>query len=131
MRKAIPAILAALMIFSATAVFGQSERRVRFARGATQTTVSGSIRGYAYIDYLVGIRDGQVLTLKLTGSSSAEMVLFDPDGENVPDAAGIREIVTRIDRSGDYKVRVVMPRAMARRGTTARFSLFVKVEDMR
>ncbi len=125
------AFVAGLLIATAESS-AQTVKRVRFANGASSATVKGTIRGLGYIDYLVNIRAGQVLTLKLSGSRSAELVIFDPDGENVPDAAGIREMVSQIDVGGDYKVRVLMPRALGRRKSAAAgFSLFVKITNMR
>lgn len=110
----------------------QTKKRVQFARGANSAVVSGTIAGYKYIDYVLNIRAGQVLSLDLPSKSKVELVIFMPDGDNMPDAAGISGGTMQIDETGDYTVRVLMTRASARRkGATAAFTLKIKVEDMR
>lgn len=109
----------------------QTVKRVQFAKGTTLATVKGTITGYKYIDYKIGIRAGQVLSLELTPQNKAELVIFMPDGENMPDAAGISGGTMQIDESGDYKIRFLMPRSAARRkGATANFSLKIEIKDL-
>lgn len=109
----------------------QTVKRVQFAKGATSAIVKGTITGYKYIDYKFRIRAGQVLSLKISPQNKAELVIFMPDGENMPDAAGIGGGTMQIDETGDYKVRVLMPRSAARRkGTAANFSLKIEIIDM-
>lgn len=109
----------------------QTVKRVRFAKGATSATVKGTITGYKYIDYKIGIRAGQVLSLELSPQNKAELVIFMPKGENMPDAAGISGGTMQIDETGDYTVRVLMPRAFARRkGAVVNFSLKCEIKNM-
>lgn len=109
----------------------QTVKRVQFAKGATSANVKGTITGYKYIDYKFGIRAGQVLSLEISPQNKAELVIFMPDGENMPDAAGIGGGTMQIDETGDYKVRVLMPRSAARKkGAAANFSLKIEIIDM-
>jgi hypothetical protein len=108
------------------------KKRVQFARGATSSTVRGKIVGYKYIDYVIGVRAGQFLSLELLPKNKAELVVFEPSGNNLPDAAEISGGTIRIDKSGDYKVRVLMPRSAARRkGAVANFTLRIEIRAMR
>ncbi|HQU83528.1 MAG TPA: hypothetical protein PKY59_10400 [Pyrinomonadaceae bacterium] len=109
----------------------QTVKRVQFAKGATSSTIKGTITGYKYIDYKIGIKAGQVLSLDLSPQNKLEMVIFMPDGDNMPDAAGIGGGTMQIDESGDYTVRVLMPRSAARRkNVTANFTLKIEIKDM-
>jgi hypothetical protein len=108
------------------------KKRVQFARGATSSTVKGKIVGYKYIDYVIGVRAGQFLSLELLPKNKAELVVFEPSGGNLPEAAEISGGIIRIDKTGDYKVRVLMPRAAARRtGAIANFTLKFEIRAMR
>lgn len=120
------------ILFTANAeTKGQTVKRVQFAKGATSAIVKGTITGYKYIDYKVGIRAGQVLSLDLSPQNKAELVIFMPDGDNMPDAAGIGGGTMQIDESGDYKVRVLMPRSAARRKVAAaNFTLKIEIIDI-
>lgn len=122
-------ILAMLFLFAVQDASAQARQRVRFARGASAATVSGTIKGYKYIDYLVGASEGQTLGLRLTGSSSAEFAVFMADGGNLGmDSAGVNEWSGELPVTEDYTIRVLMPRAQARRGETARFSLKISIQ---
>lgn len=120
-----------ILFLSNTETKAQTVKRVQFAKGATSATVKGTITGYRYIDYKIGIRAGQILSLELSPQNKAELVIFMPDGENMPDAAGISGGTMQIEESGDYKVRVLMPRAAARKkGAAANFSLKIEIKDL-
>ena len=122
-------ILAFLFLFSIEDAGAQTKQRVRFARGSSSARVSGSVKGYKYIDYVVGAREGQTMTVELTGSPSAEFAIMMPDGGNLGmDAVQIREWSGELPASGDYAIRVLMPRAQARRGETINFRLSVSIQ---
>ncbi|MGQ0761771.1 MAG: g-type lysozyme inhibitor [Acidobacteriota bacterium] len=117
-----------LVLFAAGSVDAQTTRRVQFAKGASSATVNGRIKGYEYIDYVIAARAGQTMSVRLTGSSVAELAILMPDGGNLGmDATGVREWSGELPESGDYSIRVLMPRAYARRGTTARFSMRISI----
>ena len=118
-----------LVLFAAGSVDAQTTRRVKFAKGASSATVSGQVKGYDYVDYIVGAKAGQTMSVRLTGSSVAEFVIRLPGGANLGmEATGVREWSGELPESGDYSIRVLMSRADARRGTTARFSLRISVD---
>lgn len=121
-------------IFCAVAFVGavgnaaaQTVSRVRFARGTSSTSIKGRIAGYKYVDYVVGVRRGQTLSFTLTTGGSAEAVLFTDTEQNVPDGDSVREYSDQTAYTGDYKIRVLMPRAFARRGAVSDYTLRISV----
>ena len=127
---AVPIFTVGLIFLCAVGAPAQTRQRVRFVKGANSASVSGTIRGYAYLDYIVGAREGQTLSVALSGNSAAELAVFMPDGENLgADSTGVADWMGELPASGDYVVRVVMPRSAARRkGATARFALRITIE---
>ena len=45
--------------------FAQERIDIRFKPGATSTTINGTVRGDAYIDYIVNARGGQTMVVSL------------------------------------------------------------------
>ncbi|HEV2903504.1 MAG TPA: hypothetical protein VGW32_00575 [Pyrinomonadaceae bacterium] len=129
MKKPLLGLLVIMALVGTYSISAQTTRRVRFARGASSATVSGQVEGYDYIDYIVGAKAGQPMSVRLTESSVVEFVIRLPDGQNLGmEATGVREWSGELPESGDYSIRVLMSRADARRGTTARFSLRISVD---
>lgn len=124
----LAAAVAATAAVSATAA--NREERVRFARGASSTELRGEVRGYDYVDYLVGARAGQHLSIALTRASGNAFFLVRAPGsdDNLFDgsSAGDR-FETALPKSGDYRVRVMMMRAFARRGERSAYRLRVAI----
>lgn len=119
-----------LIFIYAVGAEAQVKQRVRFDKGATAASVSGAIKGYAYRDYVVGARAGQTLSVRLSGDSAAELAVFMPDGGNLgADSTGVADWTGELPASGNYVIRVLMPRSAARRkGATARFTLRIEIE---
>ncbi|HEX8247746.1 MAG TPA: hypothetical protein VF599_06225 [Pyrinomonadaceae bacterium] len=115
------------LLVSANQVAGQTRARVRFARGASSATLRGRIVGYKYVDYIIGARSGQTIKLKLQTTGSAEIVLFTPSDENVDGANGL-EYTGEIESTGDYKIRILQPRAFARRNNASNYTLRISIE---
>ena len=47
-----------------------AQERVRFAKGASSKAIHGSIRGYAGVNYIIGARAGQRMTVALNSSNT-------------------------------------------------------------
>lgn len=129
MRKTIFIIGLSLILglFVTLEVSAQQKIRVRFAKGKVSKTVKGSVTGYEYKDYLVNAGYGQTLAIELdSGNSSVEFVVLGPNGEDL--GGGETEYFTELESSGDFVIRVLQPRAEARRKRTATFSMTIIIE---
>ena len=121
-------LLFLLTIALAASVSAQTKVNVHFARGANSTKVSGSVSGYKYVDYVVGARGGQTMSVKLTSASSyASFVIFDPAMENVDGATEQIDWTGDLPSDGNYTIRVLLPRSAARRGASAVYSLRILI----
>ena len=92
-RMIIAAIgLAALIVpvAAATAQIQTPRReRVTLAAGSTSTTIKGAIRSHESIDYLVGVKAGQPLTVAMTASNASARFNILPEGSRaMQQAAG-------------------------------------------
>lgn len=100
-------------------------QRISFAPGATSATVNGWVQGYETRDYLLKAQAGQKMTVNLRSNSSfMEAVVFSPQGETL--SVGTNWTGT-LPSSGDYKVRVLLVRAEARRNGTGDFRLTIGI----
>src|SRR5262245_40483247 len=107
-------LLTVLVPLSASA---QTTVIVRFARGASSTKLSGSVSGYKYVDYVLGARSGQTMSVKLESASSyASFVVFDPAMDNVEGATEQIDWTGELPSNGTYTIRVLLPRSAARKG---------------
>lgn len=101
-------------------------QRLSFAPGASSATVSGSVRGYETRDYLLNARRNQRMTVNLRSNNSfMEFVIFNPRGETIH--VGSTSWSGLLPTNGDYKVRVLLVRAEARRNGAGGFNLTVSI----
>ena len=130
MRRAF-LFAAALAATLAASVSAENRlERVRFARGASSAELRGEVRGYDYIDYLVGARAGQRLSISLTRASGHAFFLVRAPGsdENLFDGSSSGDrFETALPKTGDYRVRVLMMRAFARRNERSTYRLRVTI----
>ena len=102
---------------------------VRFARGATSTTIRGQVTGYEMVDYILGARRGQLMSIRFTatrGSTYYQIILPD-GGEPLFDSANGGDYRGRLPASGDYALRVYNFRNEARRARAAGFALMISI----
>jgi hypothetical protein len=106
--------------FQAAAAQTRTER-IRFARGADHATKTGVIKGYATVDYIIHVNAGQRVKIKLNSRNPSMYFTFDQAGSETTqqtfDAPDTR----------DYTITVFLMRSAARRGTTASYSLTVRI----
>ncbi len=125
MRK-YPVIIGLTLFFGLT-VNAQTTQTVKIPKGKISVVLKGTITSYKYIDYIISLKTTQYFSAKVTGGK-AQMVIIEPDGENMPDAAGISEITSKVEVAGNYKIRVLMSRNDARRkNAKANFTLKLEV----
>lgn len=126
-RLWISAILLTPLVSSPA--WSQSVSPVNFARGASSTTINGSIRGDQFVDYRIVIRAGQMLRVNLVkqrgspyfnvlepGSRDVAIFIGSTSGENFEARARV---------GGAYTVRVYQMRATGRRGEVAAYRLSI------
>lgn len=119
-------ILLGLFTISASA---QSKVRVRFAKGASSSTVKGTVVGYKYIDYIIRAKSGQTMSVKLTSANAAcSFAMFYSDMKEVEDANDVQDFSRNVDVDDDYVIRVLLSRSAARRKESATFSLKIGIE---
>jgi hypothetical protein len=105
--------------------------RVRFPPGATGTTIEGRITGYEIVDYKLGARAGQTMTVKMTTDGGANHFNLMAPGETevafFNGSLGDNAYTGRLPESGDYTIRLYQMRSAARRGATANYTLTVEI----
>lgn len=123
-----------LTVVCAEGLAAQDEVRresVRFAPGASSATVEGVVTGRETVDYLLDARAGQTMTVTLvTDHPAAYFNVLPPDAENEAVFAGSTggpRFEGLLDLDGDWKIRVYLARAAARRGERAAYTLTVGI----
>jgi hypothetical protein len=103
---------------------------VHFKKGASQATIKGQIKGRQTIDYVLGARAGQTMTVNLkTKHTAAYFNVLPPGSEEaifIGQSSG-SHFEGKLPQDGDYRVRVYLVRAAARRQETAKYTLTVKI----
>ncbi|ULQ55984.1 hypothetical protein KJS94_15145 [Flavihumibacter rivuli] len=105
---------------------------IRFEPGKSAITLSGSIKGYQYIDYTLKAEKGQQLTVSMvTKHTSTYYNILPPGSQDVAiynaSINGL-QYSGELTESGEYTIRVYMMRSAARRKEKASFTLQVGVE---
>lgn len=134
MRKTIKILIVAsiLFVFSAT-VLAQKATRVKFRKGATSATVSGTLASYkSKRFFVIRLRAGQTLRTEQIKSDSSTryitVVVKNPRGKIVgdSDASCNNDKEVAPTQAGDYRIEVVeCQKADAWRGS---FKLKVSVK---
>ena len=86
--------------------------RIEFKRGATSTTVSGSVRNDEQYEYVLGAKKGQRLTIKIS-STPLKSSVFQLLGED-QDTLGLEhdanfDVSLVLPKDGDYFINVSRP----------------------
>src|SRR5207253_1211571 len=125
------AVLLAASVLTAHADVARREI-VRFAPGTSSAVLKGSIRGYESVDYVVGAKAGQTLSIRFRPSRSAAFfnvvpplggeALFVGQSESKPN-----DFTTVLKTDGDYVVQVYLVRAAARRAEKASYTLRIAI----
>jgi hypothetical protein len=127
--------LSLLLFFSASlpalAADDIREERVHFQAGTSGATVKGHLRGGDDVDYVLGAKAGQRMTVELHTDNPQNYFNILPPGSSdeaifVGSSSGNRFDGTLPD-SGDYRIRVYLMRAAARRDEQARYSLNIHI----
>ncbi|MFB1486113.1 MULTISPECIES: SH3 domain-containing protein [unclassified Thiocapsa] len=107
------------------------EERVQFKAGTSGTTLKGNLRGRDTLDYVLGAKAGQHMTVELHTDNPQNYFNILPPGSSdeaifVGSSSGNRFDGTLPD-SGDYRIRVYLMRAAARRDEQASYRLSIHI----
>jgi len=102
--------------------------RIEFKRGATSTTVSGSVRNDEQYEYVLGAKKGQRLTIKIT-STPVKSSVFQLLGED-QDTLGLEhdanfDVSIVLPKDGDYFINVSRPTSAK---GSSRFKLAITIK---
>jgi hypothetical protein len=119
-----------LLMFFASVAIAQAPRseRVSFARGATDTTVRGTIRGYETVNYLLSASAGQRLVASFQTDNPRAFFNVTPPGAVeamfIGSAMG-NQFDAIIPSRGDYIITVYLMRNAAQRGELSNYYLTI------
>jgi hypothetical protein len=104
---------------------------VHFAKGASSATLKGALKGDKTIDYKLGAKAGQTMSVTLKSSNGANYFNVLPPGSSdvavFVGSTGGNEWTGQLTADGDYTIRVYLMRSAARRGETASYTLTVGI----
>jgi len=108
-----------------------SAKTVRFAKGASSATLKGSLKGDQIVDYRLGAKTGQTMTVSFKTSNGANYFnVLPPGSKDVAifiGSTGGNEWSDTLPADGNYTIRVYLMRSAARRGETANYTLTVGI----
>lgn len=123
----------AIILFASTFVSSAAEIRreeVKFAKGASQAEVKGSIKGDQTVDYAVRAGAGQTMTVAVTPTHGATYFnVLAPGAGDVAMHVGQdgKGYTGMLPIEGEYRVRVYLIRAAARRGESSNYLVTIRV----
>ena len=115
MNKAIFKTSVFLLVLAMTASANNVNKRIRFAAGATQATVSGNWSpkatqpGESFDRYFLGASKGQRVTVTLKSTADASLYVWQDDYNNGELASGSGKTATvsfKLPKDGDFNVDV-------------------------
>ena len=120
-------VMAALVALASAAFAEGTKKRVRFPRGSTSTVLKGGVIRGDRDTYILGVREGQRMTVRITSvEDNAVFQIYKPGGKERLDRAGEDEVITRwigrFPASGDYVIVVGGTRG------NASYKLEIKIE---
>jgi hypothetical protein len=117
---------------SAIAIAAPRTERVAFAKGASSKVIKGTVKGYDYVDYVIGARGGQLLTVNLTSNRGSNYFNVMAKGNEAAYFIGSTEgnsFRGPVPATGDQVIRVYIMRSDARRGVAATYTLKISIVD--
>lgn len=126
-------IAALLLMISAAPALADDVRHetVHFAAGSSGSTINSKVKGYDTVQYSLGVKAGQKISVQLDSSNAS--LYFNITAPGASEAmynssiAGNGTSVT-VPSSGKYLIDVYLMRNAARRGETAPYTLTLYVE---
>ena len=107
--RIVRAVIAAALISAAAGVPATAQRttaeRVRFQLGRTTAVLRGKVTGRVSREYLLTAREGQRMTVRLSGQSGAVFNISSPDRTGLSQLQ-IRDWEGELPLSGTYRIHV-------------------------
>lgn len=135
MRYLLPLAAAALTVSAATVPFATDARaqtakpeRVQFAKGKSAKTIKGTLKGDQSRLFVVNLRAGQTMTVKLAASNGSTYFNVTAPGAQQAMFIGSTSGNTMqevIPSSGDYTIDLYLMRNAARRGEATNFTITI------
>ena len=117
LKRFIPVVLLALLLVSALSAQTDQTKHIKFAKGKTSATVSDSVLREEVHYYIVNVRQGQRMTVKITSvEKNASFRIRMPSDGFVQGAGEMEEPKNwtgTITESGDHKIEVGADRGNA------------------
>ena len=130
MRRRHIVALAVAPLAGTAAAQAPRQERVRFAPGTNGATLRRRITGDETIDYLVGARAGQTMSVVMRSSNRSAYFNVNPPGSDeaifIGSTSGDR-FEGRLPADGDTTIRVYLMRNAARRNEHADITLEIRV----
>jgi hypothetical protein len=105
---------------AATALLAADEmrtERVQFSKGSSSAVVNGQIKGYQSVDYVLGARAGQSMSVRMTTDNSANYFNILAPGETevafFNGSTSSNQYSGKLPANGDYRIRVYLMRSAA------------------
>jgi hypothetical protein len=119
-----------LLVAVSSSVAADRTETIRFDRGTTFKTLTGTIRGYDGVKYQVGATAGQVMSaLFKPGNNACYMNVAAPGSETAifNGSSTGNEYSGNLQVSGNYTIQVYLMRNAARRNERCKYSLTVEI----
>jgi len=123
---------AVALLASAPLLAASREERISFAPRTSSKTIRGFVKGNDYVDYVIGARGGQLLTVNLRTNRGSNYFNIMPKGSEAAYFIGSNSgnaFRGPVPSTGDQVIRVYLYRNDARRGVSANFTLTVSIAD--
>lgn len=111
-----------LLLLSGCARDNQSLGEKAAQREVHQESYQGNITGYAFDEYKLQLATDEILTTNID-VRQLEVVVYSPVNVTL-----YNDQPLAIEADGEYTLRVLMPRAFARRGDSYNYRLLVQIE---
>lgn len=123
--KKISMLLMVLLAYAFSGTAFSKECRKTLPLGAEKTacSITESITGYGYCEYIFSAKKGQLLTI-VNSSKRADTIIFSPEEKLLSDNEAVE-----LSQDGQYTLRVLFPRALARRDIKESYTLKIELEN--
>jgi hypothetical protein len=104
--------------------------RVRFSSGTSSKTISAQLVGSKTASFVIGAKQGQVMTLDTTPANTVVLTVVGPDGKILAGANAIGGMTGQLEKTGDFVVQIKLTPKRAKTNTSTTYRLRVAIEDL-